>query len=167
MKRMHSNRRRPITFEALEGRLALSTGVGIAAASHHAHAVVMSQTQRTLPASFRGHVELINGTEMLTTNLRGTIGPDHFTGSGTGTVSGRQFMGGTVSLSNSKGSIELGLGSAYTVKVMSHTRQKVNLVVLSGTGKYAAYVGATGVLNTWNTPARPPGNASFSGVFYA
>jgi hypothetical protein len=167
MKSMRSKRLRFLGFESLEGRLALSTGMGIAAVSHPAGAVEMSQTQRTIPASFKGHVQIINGTEMMTTNLRGTIGTDHLTGSGTGVVAGRLFMGGTVSLNNSLGSMQLELGSSYTVKVKRHSRQEVNLVVVAGTGKYASYVGATGLLNSWNTPVKPTSTATFGGYFNA
>ena len=45
----------------------------------------MKQTQKSIPASFKGHAQIINGSELVTTGLRGTIGKDHFTGSGTGT----------------------------------------------------------------------------------
>ena len=78
--------------------------------------VHMSQIQKTIPASFKGHVQLV-GTELMTTNLTGTIGTDHFTGSGTGTVVGKQFEGGNVYLSNSKGTIQFSLGPAVIVKV--------------------------------------------------
>ncbi len=162
MKSMRSKRLRSLGFESLEGRLALSTGMGMAAASHHAHAVVMSQTQETATASFKGHVDISNGT-MTTTNLRGTIGPDRFTGSGTGTVAGKLFEGGSVSLTNNSGSLQLTLGSSYTVKVRKHSRQEVNVVVAGGSGAYASYVGETGLLNTWNTPVKPSSTASFGG----
>ncbi len=101
----------------------------------------------------------------MTTNLKGTIGTDHFTGSGTGTVSGKEFDGGNVDLSNSKGTIELSLGSAYVVKVGKSSRQEVSMAVVSATGKYASYVGAAGTITTWNVPAKPSAAASFSGSF--
>jgi hypothetical protein len=165
MKRIRSKHQRPVGFEALEGRLALSAGVGTAAASHHAHAVVMSQTQKTIPASFKGQVQIINGTEMMTTNLRGTIGTDHFTGSGTGTVAGKRFQGGEVDLSNGKGSIQLGLGSSVVVKVRKSSRKEVPVVVVAANGKYAPYAGITGTLTTWSVPARNRASASFGGFF--
>ncbi len=55
MTRIRSKRQRPVGFEALEGRLALSAGMGTAVASHHAEAGCMSQTQKSIPASFKGH----------------------------------------------------------------------------------------------------------------
>ena len=59
MTRIRSKRQRSLGFEPLEGRLALSAGVGMAVASHHAHEVPMSQIQKTIPASFKGHSQLL------------------------------------------------------------------------------------------------------------
>jgi len=165
MTRIRSKRQRAVEFEALEGRLALSAGMGMAVVSHHADAVVMSQTQKSIPASFKSHVQILNGSEVVITNLRGTIGKDHFTGSGTGTVVGTQFEGGTVNLSNSKGTIQLNLGSAFVVKVKKSSKQEVSVVVVAASGKYASYVGAPGTLTSWNVPAKPNASASFSGSF--
>jgi hypothetical protein len=153
-----------VGFEALEGRLALSAGMGTAVAAHHADAVVR-QIQKSIPASFKGHAQLVNGSELVTTGLTGTIGRDHFTGSGTGTVEGTQFTGGIVNLSNSKGTIQLSLGSAFVVKVGKSKRQEVSAVVKAASGKYASYVGDPGTLTSWNTPAKPNASASFSGSF--
>jgi hypothetical protein len=136
-------------------------------ASHHAHEVPMSQIQRTIPASFKGHSQLLGGSELVTTNLRGTIGRDHFTGSGTGTVSGKLFQGGDVYLSNSRGSIQLSLSPAVVKKVGGHARRNVAIVVAAATGQYVQDVGMTGTLNTWNAPARPTATSSFSGFFKA
>jgi hypothetical protein len=161
MTRIRTKRQRPLAFEALEGRLALSTGMAVA--SHHTHAMVVSPTQKTIPASFKGHNQILNGSELVITNLRGTIGRDHFTGYGTGTVAGTVFQGGTVLLSNGNGTVELGLGTAVVVKAGKHPRQDVSLVVTAATGKYASDVGMTGILNKWNTPAKPSATASFGG----
>jgi len=166
MTRIRSKRQRPVGFEALEGRLVLSAGMGMAAASHHAHAVVMSQTQKTIPASFKGHSQILNGTELVATGLTGTIGRDHFTGYGTGTVAGKLFQGGNVYLSNGAGSVQLALDPGVVVTVRKHSRQEVPLTVAAASGKYASYVRLTGLLNTWNTPAKPSATSSFSGVFY-
>ncbi len=166
MKRIRSKRQRPLGFEALEGRLALSAGMGLAGASHHADAMAMSQSVKTIPASFKGHTQIVNGTQVVATGLKGTIGKDHFTGYGSGTVAGTLFAGGNVYLSNGKGSVQLGLDPAVVVKVRRHSRQNVSLTVVAATGKYAPYVGMTGLLNTWNTPAKPRATASFSGVLY-
>jgi hypothetical protein len=164
MKRIRSERQRSVAFEALEGRLALSAGMGMAVAAHHADAVVVRHIQKAIPASFKGHAQL-NGSELVTTGLTGKIGKDHFTGSGTGTVNGTQFEGGNVYLSNSQGTIRLSLGSAFVVKVRRSTRQEVSAVVVAGSGKYASYVGATGTLTSWNTPTKPNAQASFAGTF--
>ena len=57
-------------------------------------------------------------------NLTGTIGRDHFTGTGTGTELGKQFEGGTVNLSNSKGTVEFSLAPAVVIKVRKSSRRK-------------------------------------------
>jgi hypothetical protein len=167
MMRIRSKRQCSLGFESLEGRLALSAGVGMAVASHNAHVVPMSQTQKTIPASFKGHSQLLGGSELVTTNLRGTIGRDRFTGSGTATVSGKLFEGGAVHLSNSHGSIQLSLSPAVVTKLGGHAKPNVTIVVAAATGKYAPDVGMTGTLNTWNVPAKPSGTSSFSGFFKA
>jgi len=120
--------------------------------------------QVPVPVSFRGHVSA-SGSTVTTTNLTGTIGRDHFTGSGTGTTSGTIFQGGYVYLSNSKGSVTLQLSPATVTQVGKRTRQSVAIVAVRSTGKYAQYAGNTGTLTTWNIPARPNATATFSGVF--
>jgi hypothetical protein len=164
MKRIRSKRQRRVGFEALEGRLALSAGVGMAVASHHAEILARPQIQKAIPASFRGHAQVI-GNKLVTTNLTGTIGRDRFTGSATGTLTGKLFEGGEVSLSNSQGSVEFSLGAAFVVKVgRTATKQEVSLVAVGASGKYAPYLGTTGTLTTWNLPSRPGASASFSGT---
>jgi hypothetical protein len=164
MMRIRSKQQRSLGFEALEGRLALSTGMGTAVASPHAHAVYMSQIQKSIPASFKGHVQT-SGSKLTATNLTGTIGPDHFTGSGTGTVSGKQFQGGDVYLTNSNGKIHLKLGPAFVVKVRRSSKQEVSVSVVTASGKYASYAGIKGTLTSWNVPAKPNASASFGGTF--
>lgn len=93
------------------------------------------------------------------------IGRDHFTGSGTETISGTIFQGGYVYLSNSKGSVTLELSPATVTQVGKRTRQSVAVVALEATGKYAPSAGNTGTLTTWNIPARPNATSTFSGVF--
>jgi len=165
IKRSRLSRQRDLAFEALEGRLALSAGMRVGVAAHHGAAVAMSQIQKAIPASFKGQSQIVNGSELVTTNLRGTIGRAHFTGSGTGTVAGTQFLGGHVYLSNGRATIQLELGSAYVVKVRKHSRQQVNAVVVAASGNYASFVGMTGTLNSWHTPAKPSGSATFGGFF--
>ena len=164
MNRIRPRQKRTPRFEALEGRLVLSTGMGMGVISHHAHALVRSQAQRQVPASFRGHVS-VSGSTVTTTNLTGTIGRDRFTGSGTGTMSGTIFQGGDVYLSNKQGTIHLRLSPATVTQVGKRIRQTVAVVALDATGKYAPYTGSPGTLTTWNVPARPNATASFSGVF--
>ncbi len=164
MNRIRPRQKRTPGFEALEGRLVLSTGMGTGEISHHAHALVSSQPQRQVPASFRGHVS-ITGSTVTTTNLTGAIGRDRFTGYGTGTTSGTIFEGGDVYLSNKQGSIHLRLSPATVTQVGKRMRQSVAVVALDATGKYAQYTGSTGELTTWNIPGRPSATSSFSGVF--
>ena len=170
MNRIRTRQKRSLRFEALEGRLALSTGIGIGlgvgVVSHQAQVLVKSAAPRQVqvPVSFRGHVS-VSGLTVTTTNLTGTIGRDHFTGSGTGTTSGTSFEGGYVYLSNSKGSVTLQLSPATVTQVGKRTRQSVAFVAVESSGKYAPYVGNTGTLTTWNVPARPNATATFSGVF--
>jgi hypothetical protein len=165
MTRIRSRRRLSLVFEALEERLALSAGMVTAVASHHAKPVVARPTQTSIPASFKGHVQILNGSQLVATGLTGTIGTDHLTGSGTGTEAGKQFEGGTVSLSNSQGSVQLQLSPAFKVKVGRSSKQEVSMVAVAATGKYASYVGITGTITTWNVPAKPSASASFSGSF--
>ena len=160
MNRIRARQKRTPSYEALEGRLVLSAGV----ISDQAHALVMNQTQRQVPASFRGHVSE-SGSMVTITNLKGTIKQDHFTGSGAGTMSGTIFQGGDVFLSNKQGTIHLKLSPATVTQVGKRTRQLVPVVALESTGKYAQFTGDTGTLTTWNVPARPKATASFSGVF--
>ncbi len=162
MTRFHSKRQRFLAFEPLEGRLALSTGMGMPLASHHSDAAHITQTAGSVPASFKGHAQLV-GSTLTITNLTGTIGKDHFAGYGTGTEAGKQFEGGNVYLSNSSGTVQFSLASAVTVKVRRSTRQQVSLVAVNGTGEYASYVGLTGTLTSWNVPAKPSGSARFGG----
>ena len=96
-----------------------------------------------------------SGSTVTITNLTGTIGKDHFTGSGTGTISGTIFTGGYVYLSNSKGSVTLKLSPATVTQVGKRIEAngRVSSPVMP-TGKYAPYTGNTGTLTTWNIPAR-------------
>ena len=159
MNRIRARQKRTPSFEALEGRLVLSTGV----ISLQPHALVMSQTQRQVSVSFKGHT-FVNGSTVTITGLTGTFGRDRLSGSGTGTTSGPIFQGGDVYLSNKQGTIHLTLFPATVTQVKGRTRQSVAVVAVSATGKYAPYVGKTGALTTWNTPANPKATSTFSGV---
>jgi hypothetical protein len=133
-------------------------------ASHHVETLAARALQQSIRLSFRGYVH-INGTKLVTTHLSGTIGRDHFTGSGTGTVAGTTFQGGAVFLSNRKGNIEFSLGPAFVASAgQKSIIQQVSLVAVSASGKYAQDVGMTGTLTSWNLPARPTALASFSGT---
>jgi hypothetical protein len=164
MTRIRPKRQRQITFEALEGRLVLSAGLKLA--SPHAHALVVRTLQRSLSASFKGHVTITGSTAQIT-NLTGKIGKDHFGGSGSGTLAGTLFQGGSVFLSNNKGAIQLELGAANVVQVGKKTRQMVPVTVVAATGKYALFVNGSGILNKWNVPVKPSATATFSGTLNA
>jgi hypothetical protein len=131
-------------------------------ASPHAHALVTSLKHGRLPAVFKGHTS-INGSTQVTTGLTGRIGRDHFTGSGSGTTAGNVVQSGTVYLANSQGTIELELSTASVVGAGRRMRQEVPVVVVAATGKYAPFVHTTGVLTTWNVPARSGATSTFSG----
>ena len=168
MNRIRPKKKLSPSFEALEGRLALSTGMGmglgVEVIAHQAHVLVKSPANRQVPVSFRGHVS-VSGSTVTITKLTGTIGRDHFTGSGTGTTSGTVFQGGYVYLNNSKGSVTLQLSPATVTQVGKRTRQSVAVVAVESSGKYAPYTGNTGTLTTWNIPAGRNATATFSGVF--
>ncbi len=168
MMRIRSKRQRRVGFEALEGRLALSAGMGIAAASHHAELRHLQQPQHMISASFKGHVQ-VSGTTVVTSNLTGTIGPARFTGSGTGTVAGKIFQGGTVDLTSvtGDGTIQLRLGATQTVKKGRSSIQYVSVVVASATGNYVNYTGMAGTMTSWDVPIKPSASARFSGTFTA
>jgi hypothetical protein len=162
MMRNHPKRQRKATFEALEGRLALSTGVVMPPGGIH-HAIVRA-VQRSIPATFKGQVS-ISGTTLTTTNLHGRIGTDRLTGYGTGTQVGNQFEGGQVFLSNSQGSIQLGLSPTAVVRIGKAKTRTFAITIENATGKYAAFATSTGRITKWNVPNRPNATATFSAVF--
>lgn len=157
MNQIRPRQKRSLGFDALEGRLTLSTGM----ASPHIHALAVTQTK--IPASFKGHASIINGSTAVISSLTGRIGSDRFTGSGSGTVAGRIFQSGDVFLKNSHGTIHLGLGPVIVTHVGKSVSQKVPFVVLESSGKYAQFTGTTGMLTSWNTPVRPKAISTFSG----
>jgi hypothetical protein len=162
MIRIRPKRQRNVGFEPLEGRLALSTG--FATASPHLHAAIVRAAQHKVPASFKGQVS-ISGTELSTTNLTGHIGPDRFTGYGTGTVLGTQFQGGDVYLSNSNGTIHLALSPFFVRHAGRAKTRTFAITVVDATGKYAPFVDGTGTVTRWSVPARQNAHANVSGVF--
>jgi hypothetical protein len=162
MTGIRPKRQRNVGFEALEGRLALSTGMVVAPPGVH-HALARA-SMHSIPASFKGQVS-INGSTLSTTNLHGHIGPDHLTGYGTGTQVGKQFEGGEVFLSNSQGSIQLGLSPTFVIRVGKSKSRTFAITVESATGKYAQFAASTGTITKWNVPDRPNATASFAAVF--
>jgi hypothetical protein len=162
MTRIRPKRQRAVGFEALEGRLALSTGMELAAP--HVHAAIVRASRRAIPASFNGIVTS-TGSTLTTSDLTGHIGPDRFTGYGTGTQVGRQFEGGDVYLSNSQGTIQLRLGPSYPERVGKAKTTTFGISVVAATGKYAPYVTSTGHITRWNVPDRTNANASFAATF--
>ena len=160
MNMIRRRRKSSFSIEALEGRLTLSTG--LAAPSPHAHAMVMHASSGQIRATFKGHTS-INGSTESTPDLTGKIGPDRFTGYGSGTTSNNIVQSGEVFLSNSQGSIQLQLGTASVSHIRKKIRQKVPILIQQSTGKYAQWSGLSGVLTTWNTPSRPKAISTFSG----
>ncbi len=162
MNRICPRQKRSLGFEALEGRLTLSTGLAVA--SPHTHALVVTRAAGTIPATFKGHTT-INGSTETTPDLTGRIGRDRFSGYGSATLSGTIVQVGDAYLSNSQGTIHFTLETASVTQVRRRTRQSVPIVITEATGKYASYIGATGLLKTWNVPARPNATSTFSGYF--
>jgi hypothetical protein len=162
MIRIRPKRQRNVGFEALEGRLALSTA--LAPASPHLHAAVVRAAQHKVPASFKGRVS-ISGSALTTTNLTGHIGPDRFTGYGTGTVLGTQFQGGDVYLSNANGTIHLGLSPFFVKHVGRAKTRTFAITVIDATGKYTSFADTTGTVTRWKVPARQNAQANVTGVF--
>jgi hypothetical protein len=160
MTRIRPKRQRAVGFEALEGRLALSTGMAVA--SPHMHQAIMRATQRAIPASFHGRTS-ISGSTLTATNLTGKIGADRFTGDGTGTMVGTFFQSGNVYLSNSQGNIQLSL-STIQVKVRKTMRREVATTVVAASGKYAPFVNDTGLITTWHVSNKPNAPAQFAGT---
>jgi hypothetical protein len=162
MTRIRPKRQRTVGFEALEGRLALSTGMAIA--SPHAHQAIVRALRRSIAASFKGQVS-ITGTTLSATNLHGHLGPDQLTGYGTGTEVGTQFEGGQVYLSNSQGTIQLGLGPTFLTRSGRAKTKTFAISIEAATGKYAAFATSTGRITKWNVPNTPNATGSFSAVF--
>ena len=164
MTRIRPKRQRLVGFEALEGRLTLSSGMTVA--SPHVREAIVRATQRTIPASFQGRIS-ISGSSLTITNLTGKIGTDRFTGSGSGAIAGTVFQSGNVSLSNKHGSVQLALGTSQVVKVGKSSRQLIPMEVVAASGKYARYVNDTGMITNWNIPTNPNASGRFSGFFQA
>jgi hypothetical protein len=164
MAQVRSKRQRPLNLEALEGRLTLSSGIGTAVAAHQAGLAHVSQMQKTVKASFTGRVQ-VAGTLLTTNNLKGNIGPDHFTGTGHVTNVNNHYENGSVNLHNSKGTIDFALIPGSYIKVGKTMQQQVNLLVVGATGKYASYLGLTGTVTKWNVPAKQNATAVLRGTF--
>ena len=165
MTRIRSKRQRSVAFEALEGRLALSAGMGTAVASHHADArgrepdpeIDPSFLQR--PRADRQRV----GADDHGPDRDNRHGPFHRLPARE-RWRGRYSQGGNVYLSNSKGTIQLGPRPRLCRQGRKALKAgSLGLVVVGATGKYAPYVGLTGLLTTWNIPAKPSGPRPFGG----
>jgi hypothetical protein len=79
--------------------------------------------------------------------VAGRIGKAAFTaGSGSGTLSGNQFQGGDIELSNGQGTIELGLGAGRIVMIGGFQKMNVKIVAVNGGGAYSQVTGSTGSL---------------------
>ena len=164
MSRVHPRRNRTPRFEALEGRLTLSTAPALGILSHQTHALVMSPAQRRVPVSFTGQVSQ-TASAFTIKHLRGSIGTNRFVGSASGTLSAGIVQGGDVYLSNSFGTVHLTLGPASLTQVGKRLRQSVPVVAVNSTGRYAQFVGDTGTLTSWSAPGKRNANISFGGTF--
>jgi hypothetical protein len=122
----------------------------------------MSRTPGRIPATFRGHT-VINGATQVIPDLSGRIGRDRFTGSGSATASGIIVQSGDAYLSSSQGSIHFILQPASVTQHGKKTSQRVPILIVGSTGKYASLTGKTGVLTTWNVPANPNKPSTFGG----
>jgi hypothetical protein len=147
-------------FEALEARLTLSAVSSVA--SPQTHATVMSRASGKIPATFRGHT-LFNGSTQVIPDLTGRVGKDHFTGNGSATVSGIIVESGAANLSNSQGSIHFILEAATVTQHGKNTKQRVPILIVGATGKYASLAGKTGLLNAWKVPPNPSKASLFGG----
>ena len=165
MKRIRPTRQRTAGFEALEGRWALSAGLAVA--SHHADAAVRSHFRRSVPVSISGELSIIGGTTATVTGVAGRIGEADFnSGSGSGTISGNQFQGGTIDVSNGQGTIELSLGAARIGTIGGYQRMKVRVVAVNAGGAYAQVTGSTGTLKAL-APIGFQGVNHFSGSLHS
>ena len=162
MNQTRPKQKRCPSLEVLEGRLTLSTGLAVV--SPHTHAPVTDLAQHRIRATFKGHTS-INGSTGVTPDLTGRIGNNRFTGSLSATASNDIVQSGDVYLSNSQGSLHLQLGTASVIGVGKRSKQRVPLVVVGATGRYAQLTGMTGMVTTWNVPANPNRASTFSGFF--
>ena len=151
--------RRRLTFDSLEGRLTLSAGMGMVAASHHAE--IAHTDVKSLKATFTGRVTL-SGSTYTSSNLKGTIGPAKFAGTAQVLTQGQALAGGYVNLSNSQGTLEFQLVPGNPVKVGKTVKQPVGLLAIEGTGAYASYIGATGNVTKFKLPAKGSGPATIT-----
>src|SRR5262245_20843335 len=133
MTRIRPKRQWSVGFEALEGRLTLSSGMTLA--SPCVREAIVRAIQRRIPASFQGRVS-ITGSTLTITTLTGKIGTGRFIGSASGTVAGTVFQSGNVFLSNKHGSVQLALETAQVVKVGRSSRQVIPTVVVAASLRY-------------------------------
>ena len=122
----------------------------------------ITQTAGSVPASFKGHAQLV-GSTLTITNLTGTIGKDHFAGYGTGTEAGKQFEGGNRLPEQQQWnrSVQPGLRRDRQGEEV-HEEVKLSLVAVNGnTGDPVRFVRRShrDVEPSWNVPAKPSGSA--------
>lgn len=96
-------RQRRMHIEALEGRLAMSGGA--ATLYGHGAEVFAHKIPKTIPITLSGHVSVLGGMTVEINSVSGKLGKVKVKGSGSGSLSGNQFEGGAVMLSNSSGSV--------------------------------------------------------------
>lgn len=154
--------RRRIGFEALENRLTPSGGA--AASFLHGATVFAHKVPKTIPITLSGHVAVMGGSNVTLSGVSGKLGKVHLAGSGSGTLSGNQFEGGAINLSNSSGSVQLFLGLGTAKHVGKNTKLKVIVTAESGMSKYAPLNNTAGTLNIV-IPDKTSAAASLKGTF--
>jgi hypothetical protein len=133
--------RRHVTFESLEGRLALST---VAPAPEHAPAQVVRAQSRHVPGSFTGTTQLITPFFVVFDNMKGNLGKLKLTGHGTGFINGSKFTGGSLLLTGKGGTLTVRLGPAAIKKNGKNGSINSQMVIAGATGSYAKANGSAG-----------------------
>jgi hypothetical protein len=156
------SRRCHIAFETLEKRLALSGAA--AAARLHGAEVFAHRMPKKIPIALTGQVSVINGATITVSGVTAKLGKVRFSGTGSGTLSGRQFEGGSVLLSNASGGVTLLLGTASAKHAGKNTKLKVTVTAENGTGGFVQLDKAAGSVNLV-IPDKAGAASSFKGTF--
>jgi hypothetical protein len=138
------NPRMNLSFESLECRLAMSSGV--AHASHSSGMVeAMAAKAREVKGSFSGHIQLIDTAHVVFSDMIGKVGKLKLTGHGFGYVSGNQFLGASLLLTGSGGTLTVDLYQAPIKNGANRTGSfKSVMLIGNATGSYQAAQGSAG-----------------------